>query len=240
MYIIKKENLYVNIKEKSKGRYFEIWWQVVYLYSDEKGLISYSQNPFLSQSKEGTSINIKTYLSYYDEIKKFNIEEKIKNIKSVEDYSSFVDKFMHLQNVMFEMSAFESFVSKSSLPADHKKGILAMSNDAKSLLEAYEDVFKDVAKAVPANWAYAMFPESSWTGYPFLVEKHRLASGNTTRFTENYGRTLSDAKEADRNAREFREALNQDIDKEEKIFLDLQKQIRIKEQTKEQTEDRIL
>lgn len=193
--------------------------------SDEKGLISYSQNPFLSQSKEGTSINMKTFLSYYDEIKKFNIEEKIKNIRRIEDYSSFVDKFMHLQNVMFEMSAFESFVSKSSLPEDHKKGILAMSNGAKSLLEAYEDVFKDVAKAVPANWAYAMFPESSWTGYPFLVEKHRLASGNTTRFTENYGRTLSDAKEADRNAREFREALKQDIHKEEKIFLDLQKQI---------------
>lgn len=170
---------------------------------------------------------MKTFLSYYEEIKNFNIEEKIKNIKRVEDYSSFIDKFMHLQNVMFEMSAFESFVSKSSLPADHKKGVLVMSNGAK----AYEDVLKDVAKAVPANWAYAMFPESSWTGYPFLVEKHRLASGNTTRFAESYGRTESDAKEADRNAREFREALNQDIHKEEKIFLDLQKQIRIREQT---------
>lgn len=89
--------------------------------SDEKGLISYSQNPFLSQGKEGTSIDMKTFLSYYDEIKKFNIEEKIKNIRRVEDYSRFVDKFMHLQNVMFEMSAFESFASRSSLPEDHKK-----------------------------------------------------------------------------------------------------------------------
>lgn len=213
-----KKNQKVDILKSGSMVYLYIWW---------KRLISYSQNPFLAQSKEGTSINMKTFLSYYEEIKNFNIEEKIKNIKRVEDYSSFIDKFMHLQNVMFEMSAFESFVSKSSLPADHKKGVLVMSNGAK----AYEDVLKDVAKAVPANWAYAMFPESSWTGYPFLVEKHRLASGNTTRFTENYGRTLSDAKEADRNAREFREALNQDIHKEEKIFLDLQKQIRIREQT---------
>lgn len=203
--------------------------------SDEKGLISYSQNPFLTESKEGTSINMKTFLSYCEEIEKFNIEEKIKNIKRVEDYSSFVDKFMRLQNTMFEMSAFEGFVSKSSLPADNKKDILAISSGAKSLLEAYEDVFKDVAKAVPANWAYAMFPESSWTGYPFLVEKHRVASGNITRFAESYGRTQSDAKEADRNAREFREALNQDIHKEEKIFLDLQKQIQDKQRSEELT-----
>lgn len=218
--LILKDNQKVDILKSG-----DKWFTCI---SDEKGLISYSQNPFLAQSKEGTSINMKTFLSYYEEIKNFNIEEKIKNIKRVEDYSSFIDKFMHLQNVMFEMSAFESFVSKSSLPADHKKGILVMSNGAKSLLEAYEDVFKDVAKAVPANWAYVMFPESSWTGYPFLVEKHRLASGNTTRFTENYGRTLSEAKEADRNSREFREALKQDIHKEEKIFLDLQKQIQNK------------
>lgn len=140
---------------------------------------------------------------------------------------------MHLQNIMFEMSAFEGFASKSSFPADHKKGILAISNGAKSLLEAYEDVFKDVAKSVPANWSYAMFPESSWTGYPFLVEKHRVASGNTTRFAENYGRTENDAKEADRNFRELSEALKLDIHEEENIFLDLQKQIRNKQQAEE-------
>lgn len=211
-----KNNQKVDILKSGDG-----WFTCI---SDEKGLISYSQNPFLTESKEGTSINMKTFLSYYEEIKKFNIEEKIKNIKHVEDYGSFVDKFMHLQNEMFEMSAFEGFVSTSSLPAEHKKGILAISSRAKSLLEAYEDVFKDVAKAVPANWAYAMFPESSWTGYPFLVEKHRVASGNITRFAESYRRTQSDA-----NLREFREALNQDIHKEEKIFLDLQKQIQNKQ-----------
>lgn len=38
--------------------------------SDEKGLISYRKNPFLIEGKDGTSINMKTFLSYYDEIKK--------------------------------------------------------------------------------------------------------------------------------------------------------------------------
>ena len=55
-------------------------------------------------------------------------------------------------------------------------------------------------------------------------------------FAESYGRTLSDAKEVDKNKRRFNEALKQDIHKEEKRFLDLKEQIRIKEQT----EDRIL
>lgn len=195
--------------------------------TDENGLLRYNESLFLSESQERTSINLKMLFSDYEEIKNFNIEEKIKNVKTVEDYSAFVDNFMYIQDVMFEMTSFERFASKSTLPEEHKKGILAVTNGAKELLEAYEALFKDVANSVPSNWAYAMFPERNWTGYAFLVEKHKVANGNTTRFADEcYGKTRNDAIQADVNTYEYNKALNQDVHKEEKIFLDLDKQIK--------------
>ena len=223
-----KENQKIYVL-KSDNRWFTC-------VSDNNGLISYSDNPFLFVDKEGTKINMNSFQSCYNEIKNFELEKEIENLKTVESYSKLVDKIIHLQNVLFDMSAFGEFIEESKMPEDYKKGTALVCDDAKKRIEVIEALFQTVAKNVPSNWAYAMFPESSWTGYLFLVEKHRIACGNTTRFAESYGRTLSDAKEADRNSREFREALKQDIHKEEKIFLDLQKQIRIKEQT----EDRIL
>ena len=211
---------------KSDGKWFTC-------ISNNDGLISYSDNLYIVDSQQGTTINIKSFQAAYDEIKNFDLEKEVEQLMSVEDYSALVDKVMHLQNILFEMSTFNKFVTESKLSEEFKKGTDLVYQQAYKKIENIETLFQTVAKNVPANWAYAMFPESSWTAYPFLVEKHKVASGNMTRFAESYGRTLNDAKEVDRNNRDLNEALNLDVHKEEKRFLDLQEKIRVKEQDKE-------
>lgn len=132
---------------------------------------------------------------------------------------------MNLQYIEFSMSAFKDFALRSSLPEDFKKGTAACCNAATQLLDMNESVFKDIAtKAVPKNWAYAMFHESSWSAYPIYVAQHKVACGKTTLSVGEIGRTLSDDREADRIAKE-RNHLAEDVN--QKRFLDLQTKIDI-------------
>ncbi len=196
------------------------------------GLITYSENPYIQQDDKGVKVGMKAFQESYNTIKSFDLKAECENLHEVEDYSNLVNKIMSLQTTLFEMEALVTFVDESVTNEDFKKGTNMVCEVAKKHIESIEQAFAEVAKQVPSNWAYAMFPESSWTAYPFLVEKHRIASGNMTRFADCYGKTVMDAREADRNTRELNEALNLDIHKQEKIFLDLQRQIKAKESTK--------
>ena len=99
-----KENQKIYVL-KSDNRWFTC-------VSGNNGLISYSDNPFLFVDKERTKINMNSFQSCYNEIKNFELGKEIENLKTVESYSKLVDKIMHLQNVLFDMSAFGEKITK--------------------------------------------------------------------------------------------------------------------------------
>lgn len=220
--IILKEGQKLHVLKSGKQ-----WFTCV---SDEKGLICYKENPYIFENEEGTKIDMKSFQSSYDKLKDFDMKKEIKYIKSVDDYSELVDKIMSLQSVFYDMMAFNSFIEESKMPDEYKKGTTLVCEVSQKRLENIEETFQILAQKVPKNWAYAMFPESSWTGYPVLVAKHRVANGNMTRYAETCGKTLSDVKETDNNAHKHNDLLNLDIYKEENRFLELQNKINEKEQ----------
>ena len=79
---------------KSGGKWFTC-------ISNNDGLISYSDNLYIVDSQQGTTINIKSFQAAYDEIKNFDLVKEVEQLMSVEDYSALVDKVMYLQNILF-------------------------------------------------------------------------------------------------------------------------------------------
>lgn len=193
--------------------------------SGENGLVSYLDCPYLSVENGETTVNMKAFKDDYEAIKNFDIEDEAMHVRNADDFGRLVGKIMNLQHKEFTMSAFKDFATRSSLPENFKKGATACCNTATQLLDMNESVFRDIAtKAVPKNWAYAMFHESSWSAYSYYVAQHKVACGETTRSAGEIGRTLSDDKEADRSAKQ-RDHMAEDVN--QKRFLDLQTKIDI-------------
>lgn len=233
----------IELKENQRLDFINFNGKYYACISNEKGLESFQEVPFVYLKEGKISLGIKSMQEAYEGIKKLNLIEEVENIRAVEDFSILVDRIMRIQEYEWNIQLFNRFVHDVELNVDLNflNGTEMVAQSANKTMGIHEELFKTIASKVPPNWAYAMFPESSWTGYDFLVDKHKIAIGNMTRDAQTVGITKKDAQDKDRQTREMFGQdmiieLKIDTHKYEKIFDGLDLQLQILREKEEESE----
>lgn len=158
-------------------------------------LETFTEIPCIKRDEYGADIDFKKLNEKIDDIVKYNIGEKIQYVTNPDKYRNFVRELRSQAYQLYELQNIRDVIGTRLNAPKLLNQLNPILDSLTKKVDATEKVFQDqIVPQIPANWPYAMFPESSWTAYESDIELHNFAEGSTTLYADKKGTSLHDIK----------------------------------------------
>ena len=193
------------------------------LVDSNEGLITYEYMPYLSKKDGVITFNFEKFTEDTKYIVDYDISKKLRQVFDPYSYRDFIVGISLLQDSAYKINAIKEYMIKTQIfNKELIEQVKEISNLVETMVKGNEDIFKNkIMPAIPSNWCFAMFPESSWSAYDFMVAEQKFASGHVDVPASERGLTKSkiqgryDRSRAEREMKVF-EGLQAQIENEEK------------------------
>ena len=187
----------ISLNKFEKTTYLEFDDKFYLCVMNENGdLKTYFESKAIYKDEEGyLCINVEWFNNQVDRLYEYDLGKELRSLNSHRDYLDFCRHFSEFQMCLLRISVLrDSVLESKTWNEELEETITEIVQSAQGVVEETEKIFRErVCPQIPTNWAFAMFPESSWSAYEYNRQLHKIGRGATDYCIESgLGLTRSD------------------------------------------------